>query len=88
MRIAVTYENGDIYQHFGHTERFKIYDVQDGKVVESRIIDTNGRGTRRACRYSPLFACGYPDLRRYRRRCTDGTCRMWYQAVWRCFRQR
>ena len=44
MRIAVTYENGDIYQHFGHTEQFKIYDVQDGKVVESRIIDTNGQG--------------------------------------------
>ena len=42
MRIAVTYENGDIYQHFGHTERFKIYDVQDGKVMDSRIIDTNG----------------------------------------------
>ena len=44
MRIAVTYENGDIYQHFGHTERFKIYDVQDGKVMDSRIIDTNGQG--------------------------------------------
>ena len=44
MRIAVTYENGDIYQHFGHTEQFKVYDVQDGKVQESRIIDTNGHG--------------------------------------------
>ena len=44
MRIAVTCENGDIYQHFGHTERFKIYDVQDGKVTDSRIIDTNGQG--------------------------------------------
>ena len=43
MRIAVTYENGDIYQHFGHTERFKIYDVQDGKVMDSCIIDTNGQ---------------------------------------------
>ena len=27
MRIAVTYENGQIFQHFGHTEAFKIYDV-------------------------------------------------------------
>ena len=44
MRIAVTYENGDIYQHFGHTERFKIYDVQDGKVMDSRLIYTNGQG--------------------------------------------
>jgi 2-enoate reductase len=33
MRIAVTYENGEIFQHFGHTEAFKIYDVQDGKIL-------------------------------------------------------
>ena len=32
MRIAVTYENGQIFQHFGHTESFKIYDVEEGKV--------------------------------------------------------
>ena len=32
MRIAVTYENGQIFQHFGHTETFKIYDVEEGKV--------------------------------------------------------
>lgn len=44
MRIAVTYENGEIFQHFGHTEQFKIYDVEDGKVVSSQIIDTNGSG--------------------------------------------
>ena len=31
MRIAVTFENGQIFQHFGHTERFKIYDVKDAK---------------------------------------------------------
>ena len=33
MRIAVTYENGEIFQHFGHTEQFKIYDVEDGKIL-------------------------------------------------------
>ena len=33
MRIAVTFENGKIFQHFGHTEQFKLYDVEDGKVV-------------------------------------------------------
>ena len=44
MRIAVTYENGDIFQHFGHTEQFKIYDIEDGKVKESHIINTNGQG--------------------------------------------
>ena len=44
MRIAVTYENGQIFQHFGHTERFKIYDVADGTVMSSEIVDTNGNG--------------------------------------------
>ena len=42
MKIAVTYENGQIFQHFGHTEQFKVYTVEDGKIVSSEIIDTNG----------------------------------------------
>ena len=44
MRIAVTYENGQIFQHFGHTQKFKIYDVQDGKIISSEVVDTNGSG--------------------------------------------
>ena len=44
MRIAVTYENGNIFQHFGHTEQFKVYDVQDGKIVAAQVVDTNGSG--------------------------------------------
>ena len=44
MRIAVTYDNGNIFQHFGHTEKFKVYDVVDNKVVASEVIDTNGSG--------------------------------------------
>lgn len=44
MRIAVTYENGQIFQHFGHTEQFKLYDVAEGKIVSSQIVDTNGSG--------------------------------------------
>lgn len=44
MRIAVTYENGNIFQHFGHTEHFKVYDVEDGKIVGSEVVDTNGSG--------------------------------------------
>lgn len=44
MRIAVTYENGQIFQHFGHTEQFKVYDVQEGKVAASEVVDTNGSG--------------------------------------------
>lgn len=44
MRIAVTYANGQIFQHFGHTEQFKLYDVQDGKIMAEQIADTNGQG--------------------------------------------
>ena len=44
MRIAVTYENGQIFQHFGHTKQFKVYDVQDGSVAASEVVDTNGSG--------------------------------------------
>lgn len=44
MRIAVTYENGYIFQHFGHTAQFKVYDVQDGKIVASQVVDTMGSG--------------------------------------------
>lgn len=44
MRIAVTYEKGNIFQHFGHTEQFKLYDIEDGKVIKTELIDTNGSG--------------------------------------------
>ncbi|MDD3278679.1 MAG: NifB/NifX family molybdenum-iron cluster-binding protein [Lachnospiraceae bacterium] len=44
MKIAVTYENGQVFQHFGHTEQFKVYEVEDGKILSSEIIDTNGQG--------------------------------------------
>lgn len=44
MRIAVTYENGEIFQHFGHTEQFKLYDVEAGKIVADQNVPTNGSG--------------------------------------------
>lgn len=44
MKIAVTYYGGQIFQHFGHTEQFKIYDVADGAIVCSSVVDTNGSG--------------------------------------------
>lgn len=44
MKIAVTYEDGQVFQHFGHTENMKIYDVQDGKIIESRVVSTDGTG--------------------------------------------
>jgi len=44
MKIAVTYDNGEVFQHFGHTEHFKLYDADDGRILSSGVIDTNGTG--------------------------------------------
>ena len=44
MKIAVTYENGQVFQHFGHTEQFKIYEAAEGKVVSARVVETGGSG--------------------------------------------
>lgn len=44
MRIAVTYENGEIFQHFGRTEHFKLYDIEDGTITNEQIVETGGSG--------------------------------------------
>ena len=44
MKIAVTYENGEVFGHFGHTEQFKIYNVEDGVIRSSEVVPTNGSG--------------------------------------------
>lgn len=44
MKIAVTYQNGEVFQHFGHTEQFKIYEVENGKVCGAEVVGTNGSG--------------------------------------------
>ena len=43
-KIAVTYENGEVFQHFGHTKEFKFYTVEDGKIVDTQIVPTLGSG--------------------------------------------
>lgn len=44
MKIAVTYEDGNVFQHFGHTEQFKLYEVTDGRIVDAQVIGTEGSG--------------------------------------------
>jgi len=44
MKIAVTYENGNVFQHFGHTEQFKVYDIEEGKIIGSKVVGTGGSG--------------------------------------------
>ena len=44
MKVAAAYENGEVFQHFGHTKQFKVYEIEDGKIVSSEIVETNGQG--------------------------------------------
>lgn len=44
MKLAVTYENGQVFQHFGHCRQFKLYTVEDGRIIASEVVDTNGSG--------------------------------------------
>ena len=44
MRIAVTYWQGEIFQHFGHTPQFKVYEVRDGEIVSSEVYNTGSSG--------------------------------------------
>ena len=44
MKIAVTYADGQIYQHFGHTQQFKLYEVENGTIISAEVVDTNGSG--------------------------------------------
>ena len=44
MRIAVTYEEGQVFQHFGHTEAFKLYEVENGLVTDTSVIGNDGAG--------------------------------------------
>lgn len=44
MIIAVPYENGCVFGHFGHTKQFRLYTVEDGAVTAISLVDTNGSG--------------------------------------------
>lgn len=44
MKIAVTYDNGNIFQHFGRTESFKVYEVENNQIISSEVIGSNGVG--------------------------------------------
>lgn len=44
MKLAVTYENGEVFQHFGRTPSFKIYEIREGQIIQTQVIDNNGTG--------------------------------------------
>lgn len=44
MKLAITYADGHVFQHFGHTEQFKLYTVENGQIVASAVVATDGTG--------------------------------------------
>ena len=44
MKVAVTYEDGMVFQHFGHTQQFKLYEIEDGNIVTTALIDASSSG--------------------------------------------
>ncbi len=44
MKIAVTHQMGQVFQHFGHSEQFKFYEVTDGEITKIELKNTDGKG--------------------------------------------
>ena len=86
-KIAVTYENGEVFQHFGHTKEFKFYTVEDKKIVDSEIVPTMGSGHSMLADFSAAEWCNCAYLRRYRRRCKGCTGAEGHRTARRCERQ-
>lgn len=60
MKIAVTYQDGQIFQHFGHSEFFKIYDIENKDIVKTEVVSTNGSGHGALAQF--LQDCGVDTL--------------------------
>ena len=71
MKIAVTYENGQVFQHFGHTEEFKVYDTEDKKILSSQVVGTGGSGHEALAVFLKKFGSKGADMRRNRWRRQD-----------------
>ena len=69
MKIAVTYENGQVFQHFGHCQAFQFFTVEEGKVTSSEVV-SGGRGSGHGALAGFLKSPrrGYPHLRGHRGR--------------------
>ena len=44
MKIAVAYENGNVFEHFGHSRQFKIYETDGQNIVKEEVIESEGSG--------------------------------------------
>ena len=42
MKIAVAYENGNVFVQFGHTRQFIIYETDGLRIVIEEVISSEG----------------------------------------------
>ena len=83
MKIAVTYDNGQVFQHFGHCEQFKVYTVQDKKVTETEIVGSNGSGHSALADLLNNIKVDVLICGRSRRMCCCCSCRIRYRTLCR-----
>lgn len=88
MKIAVTFEDGKVFQHFGHTEYFRIYEVNDKQIVNAQTVATNGSGHGALAAFLAERGVEALICRRYRRRRSKRTCRLRHKGVCRRVRRR
>ena len=86
MRIAVAFEDGEIFQHFGHTKHFKFYDLENSKITKTEVVETYGSGHGLLAEFLNGYGADIFNLRRHRFRSkTSPVNRYTYR---RCKRQR
>lgn len=44
MKIAIPYDNGNVFGHFGKTEQFRVYEAENGKILSASVLGTDGTG--------------------------------------------
>lgn len=83
-RVATTYDNGNIFMHFGRSEQFKIYDIQDGKVLNEQVVGTGGTGHGALAGLLANWRRGHAHLRRHRRWRYQRACPSRHHSIRRC----
>lgn len=68
MKLAIPYEEGQIFQHFGKTPAFKIYDIANGQVGGSMVFPTRWARSRGFGWPAPGLGHRRRGLRRHRSR--------------------
>ena len=86
MRIAVTYEDGEVFQHFGHTQQFKFYDVENGTIQNEQIVDTQGSGHGALAGFLTGYGVNTLLCGGIGGGAAGCACIGWHTALWRHFR--